>query len=166
MRFCCAPCCLGEEHSHALPTRWLPGGSRIHGDGGSVGVLSCFGISSVACCPEPLSAQPGFRGQLSGYHRYLVMVSWKMGDLRAELPHIKFVFSLSLGMGTFLPICVVTRVSLYTGGVLPSPGHSSHTDAKGFLQPCGELCQGNDPIKNCVEQHQKQVLTRWFPNAA
>lgn len=36
------------------------------GTGGSIGVLLCFVISSLACCPEPLSVQPDFRTQLSG----------------------------------------------------------------------------------------------------
>lgn len=131
------------------------------GTGGSVGVFFCFGISILACCPEPLSAQPGFRSQLSGHSRYLVMIPWKTGNLT------KFMFSVSLGTGTLLPACVVTGASLLPQEVvLPAPGHLFPHWCLGFVQPCGELGQGNDPIKSYAEQHQKQVLTRQFPNVA
>ena len=80
------------------------------------------------------------------------MISWKMGDLRGELPHTKFVFSLSLSMGTFLPTCMVIRASLlYQEVSCLLLATSSHTDAQGFVQPCGELGQGNDPIKSYAE---------------
>lgn len=34
------------------------------------------------------------------------MISWKMGDLSGELPH-RFVFSLNVGTGAFLPPCAI-----------------------------------------------------------
>lgn len=73
--------------------------------GGSWGIVLLWDLSSCHC-PEPLSAQPRFRTKLSGHSWYLEMISWKMGDLRGELPH-RFVFSLNVGTGTFLPPCAI-----------------------------------------------------------
>lgn len=79
----------------------------------------------------------------------------------------KFMFSLSLGTGTFLPTCVIIEASLLQQEVsCLLLATSSHTDIQRFVQRCGELGQGNDPIKSYAEQHQTQVLTRQFPNAA
>lgn len=93
------------------------------------------------------------------------MISWKMGDLSGELPH-RFVFSLNVGTGALLPPCAVIGALLLPQEVswllLAIP---SHMDAQGFVQPCGELGQGHDPIKSCAEWQRKQVLTRQFPDS-
>jgi len=68
-------------------------GAGYVGAGGSAGVLLCFGISSLSCCPELLSAQPGFR------RHSRCLICWKMGILT------KFMFSLSLGHRNF-PACL------------------------------------------------------------
>lgn len=131
------------------------------GTAGSIGVLFCFGISSIACCPERLFTQPGFRRQLSGHSRYLE----NRRSQRRGSPH-KVHVQPKLGHGNFPAYLHGHRSFAATpGGVLPAPGHF-FPSAQGFVQPCGELGQGDDPVKSCAEQHQKQVLARQFPNAA
>lgn len=121
-------CCPGEDDSHGLPYYWLlPGeGSRIHVDGRQDwGIVLLWDLSSCHC-PEPLSAQPRFRTKLSGHSWYLEIISWKMGDLRGELPH-RFVFSLNVGTGTFLPPCAIIGALLLPQEVscllLATPSH-------------------------------------------
>lgn len=57
-----------------------------------------------------------------------------------------------VGTGTFLTPCADIGALLLPQEVscllLATP---SHMDAQGFVQPCGELGQGHDLIKNCGE---------------
>lgn len=70
----------------------------------------------------------------------------------------RFMFSLSLGTGAFVLPCVIIGACLQHWDVSYLPlATSSHTDTQPFMQPCGELGQGYDPIKSYAEQHQKRV---------
>jgi len=151
-------CCPGEDHSHGLPIWWLlPGeGSRVCG-----GRRQCWGIallwdlqsfllSWTAFSPARFQETQQVFDLLEDGNSHKVHVQ---PELRAQ--ELSCLFAWSLGLRRYAR--EVSCLLLAT---------SSHTDAQGFVQPCGELGQGNDPIKSCAEQHQKQDLTRRFPNAA
>lgn len=118
--------------------------------GGRTGGLFYCGMSHLAIVLSHF--QPSqIQDQALWTQLCLVIISWKMGDLRGELPH-RFVFSLNVGTGTFLLSCAVIGALLLPQEVscllLATP---SHVDAQGFVQPCGELGQEHDLIKNCAE---------------
>lgn len=92
------------------------------------------------------------------------MISWKMGDLRGELPQVCVQpkcghRNLPASLCSHQSFAAPQEVSCL---LLATP---SHINAQGFVQPCGELGQGHDPIKSCAERHRKQVLTRQFPDS-